>query len=77
LRELGYKDGESIIIETRWAHGDIMRYPGLARDLIERRPAVILAPCGPSLRAIREITRTLPVVAIIAVLPINSLTLAP
>jgi putative ABC transport system substrate-binding protein len=66
LRELGYKDGESIVIETRWAHGDITRYPTLARDLIQRRPAVIFAPCGPSLRAIREITRTLPVIAICA-----------
>jgi len=66
LRELGYKDGQSVVIETRWAHGDIAQYPRLARELIERRPAVIVAPCGPSLRAIREITRTLPVIAMCA-----------
>ena len=66
MRELGYKDGQSVVIETRWAHGDITRYPRLARELIARRPAVIVAPCGPSLRAIREITRTVPVIAICA-----------
>jgi hypothetical protein len=44
-------------IETRWAHGDIARHP-LAQDLIELSPAVIVAPCGPSLRAIRKLSRT-------------------
>jgi ABC-type uncharacterized transport system substrate-binding protein len=63
LRKLGYNVGQSLIIEYRWAHGDIGRYPQLARELMERRPALIVAPCGPSLRAIREITRTLPVIA--------------
>jgi putative ABC transport system substrate-binding protein len=34
----------------------------LARELIELRPAFIFTPCGPSLRAIREFDRTVPVV---------------
>lgn len=66
LRELGYQDGRSVVIEYRWASGDITRYPKLARELIERGPAVIVAPCGASLRAIREIDRTVPVIAICA-----------
>src|SRR5262245_23272866 len=66
LRKLGYEDGQSVIIEKRWAYGDITRYPRLAHELIERSPAVIVAPCGPSLRAIRELRRTVPVVAICA-----------
>lgn len=63
LRALGYREGQSIVIEYRWAHGDIARYPRLARELIERRAAVLVAPCGPSLKAIREISRTVPVIA--------------
>jgi len=63
LRKLGYNVGQTLVIEYRWAHGDISRYPRLARELIERKPAVIVAPCGPSLRAIRDISRTLPVIA--------------
>jgi putative tryptophan/tyrosine transport system substrate-binding protein len=66
LRALGYKIGETLQIEYRWARGDITQYPKLARELIARRPAVIVAPCGPSLRAIRNITRTLPVIALCA-----------
>ena len=66
LRKLGYKVGQSLVIEYRFAHGDITRYPQLARELIERRAAVIVAPCGPSLRAIREINRTVPVIALCA-----------
>lgn len=66
LRKLGYNVGQTLIIEYRWAHGDISRYPRLARELLERKPAVILAPCGPSLRAIRDISRTLPVIAFCA-----------
>jgi putative ABC transport system substrate-binding protein len=66
LRKLGYEDGKSVVIENRWAHGDITRYPKLAQELIERSPAVIVAPCGPSLRAIRDISRTVPVIAICA-----------
>jgi putative ABC transport system substrate-binding protein len=66
LRALGYKDGQTHVIEYRWANGDITRYPMLARELVARRPAVIVAPCGPSQRAIREIARTLPIIAICA-----------
>ncbi|MBI2753865.1 MAG: ABC transporter substrate-binding protein [Betaproteobacteria bacterium] len=66
LRELGYHEGRSLVIEYRWASGDTTRYPKLARELIERRPAVILAPCGSGLRAIREIDRTVPVIVICA-----------
>jgi putative ABC transport system substrate-binding protein len=66
LRKLGYEDGQSVVIENSWAHGDITRYPRLAQELIERSPAVIVAPCGPSLRAIRELSRTVPVVSVCA-----------
>jgi putative ABC transport system substrate-binding protein len=66
LRALGHEDGKSLVIETRWAHGNLTRYPRLAQELLERSPAVIVAPCGGSLRAIRNISRTVPVIAICA-----------
>lgn len=66
LRRLGYNVGQTLVIEYRWAHGDISRYPRLAGELIERKPSVIVAPCGPSLRAIRDIGQTLPVIAFCA-----------
>lgn len=63
FRDLGYEEGRTLVIESRWARGDNARFPELVRDLMERRPAVIVSPCGPALRAIREVSRTVPVVS--------------
>jgi putative ABC transport system substrate-binding protein len=63
LRSLGYDIGRSLRIEYRWAHGDVARYPQLAAELMQLRPTVIVAPCGPSLRAIRDLSRTVAVIA--------------
>ena len=66
LRALGYKDGQSMALEFCWVRGDITRIPLLARELVERRAEVIVAPCGSGLAAIRAISRTLPVIALCA-----------
>lgn len=66
LRRLGYEDGRSMVVEVRWAHGDVTRYPGLAQELVERSAAVIVAPCGHALQAIRKVSRTVPVVGMCA-----------
>ena len=66
LRALGYEDGKSLVIENRWAPGDVTRHPRLVRELIERSPAVIVSPCGDTLLTIREISRTVPVIVICA-----------
>jgi putative ABC transport system substrate-binding protein len=66
LRSVGHKEGQTHTFEYRWANGDASRYPGLARELIALRPAVIVTPCGQAQRAIREASRTLPIVALCA-----------
>lgn len=66
LRELGYQEGRSFTLEARWARGDNSRYPALVRDLMERQPAVIFSTCGQALRAIRSVSRAVPVVAVCA-----------
>jgi putative ABC transport system substrate-binding protein len=63
LKELGHQDGRTFVLEPRYARGDNSRFPALARELLARRPAVITGPCGPALRAIRDISRSVPVVA--------------
>ena len=43
LRDLGYEEGRTLVIEARYARGDNARYPELVRDLMEHRPAVIVS----------------------------------
>jgi len=66
LKDLGHEEGRTVVIEHRWARGDNARFPALARDLLDRRSAVIFSPCGPALRAIREVSRSVPVVSMCA-----------
>jgi putative ABC transport system substrate-binding protein len=42
LRELGYVEGKNIIIETRWAEGNLDRLPELARELARLNVDVML-----------------------------------
>lgn len=66
LKSLGHEEGRTLLLEMRFANGDNARFPALARELLERKPVVVLSPCGPALRAIRAISRTVPVVALCA-----------
>jgi putative ABC transport system substrate-binding protein len=63
LKEGGYVDGKDIAIEYRWAEGSYERLPGLARELVERKVAVIVATGGnmPALAA-KSATSTIPIV---------------
>ena len=46
LRELGWVDGQNLVIEYRWAEGNVERLPELAADLVRRKVDVIVAPAG-------------------------------
>ena len=63
LKELGHEEGRTFRLEERWAAGDITRYPAFADELLALRPAMMLAPCGGPLDAVRQISRSIPVVS--------------
>jgi putative ABC transport system substrate-binding protein len=63
LQRLGHEEGRTYAIEARYAQGDNSRFPVLARELLDRRPAVIVTICGGALRAIRALSSTVPVIA--------------
>ena len=63
MARYGLVNGKTFKLEERWARGDISSYPRLARELMALRPALIVTACGPSLRAVRDVSRTVPVIA--------------
>jgi len=63
LRELGYVEGQNLVIEYRSAKGKPERRPELAAELVQLKLDVIVAGAGPPLtRALKKATRTIPIV---------------
>src|SRR5215210_1668309 len=72
LRELGYFEGQNLEIHFRWAEGQPDRLPGLAAELVRLEPDVIVAMGpGPAFAAKRA-TTTVPVVATVVDLPVET-----
>jgi len=64
LRELSWVDGQNVVIEYRWADGNVERLPDLAAELVRARMDVIVAPAGSAALAAKNATRTIPIVMI-------------
>jgi ABC-type uncharacterized transport system substrate-binding protein len=64
LRELGHIEGRTIAIEVRGAGGKPETFPVLVADLLGRKVDVLLTSGPAALRAARDATRTLPIVAL-------------
>jgi putative ABC transport system substrate-binding protein len=62
LRDLGYSEGRNITLEQRYADGAIERLPDLAAELVALKPAVIVAGSPAAALAVRNATRSIPVV---------------
>jgi putative ABC transport system substrate-binding protein len=62
LRELGYVEGRNILIEYRFAEGNLNRLPDLAEALVRLKVDVIVARSTPVIRAAKNATTTIPIV---------------
>ena len=62
LRKLGYVEGKSVAIEWRWAQNEPERIPRLAAELVGLNVDVIVTGGTSSARALKNATRTIPVV---------------
>jgi putative ABC transport system substrate-binding protein len=63
LREVGYSEGRNIVIEWRHGAGQTASFPALATDLARRKLDAIMAIGEPAIRAARQATTTIPIIA--------------
>jgi putative tryptophan/tyrosine transport system substrate-binding protein len=62
LREFGYVEGKTIVIEWRSAEGELDRLPGLAAELVRLNVDVIVTAGPMATRPAKEATSTIPIV---------------
>jgi len=65
LRDFGWVEGRNIVIESRWAEGNLERLTGLAKELVGLNPDLIMSTGGsPTVRAAMAATKTVPIVMV-------------
>jgi len=62
LRELGYVEGRTVIIEWRWWEGKIERLPDAAAEMVRPNPDVIVVAGSEATRALKDATQSIPIV---------------
>ena len=72
LRELGYVEGQNLIIECRGAPGAADRLPGLAAELVRLKVDVLVAGGTASALAAKQATKTIPIVMVYVGDPVGS-----
>jgi putative tryptophan/tyrosine transport system substrate-binding protein len=70
LNEVGFPDS-NVSLESRLASGQVDRLPGLAADLVGRKPTVIATQTLPAALAAKSATSTIPVVFVIGEDPVK------
>jgi putative ABC transport system substrate-binding protein len=65
LQEAGWAVGRNVNIDVRWAAGEADRFRKYAMELVALAPDVILTSAPPSIRAMQQATRTVPIVFVL------------
>src|SRR5215813_9183757 len=64
LKELGWVEGQNIVIEWRFGGGQAERLPALAAELVRLNVDLIVVPSTPTAVAARNATKTIPLVSV-------------
>ena len=72
LRELGWIEGQNVVIEDRWADGKTDRLPALAAELVRLKVDAIFTRSWPAAVAAKLATTTIPIVIITAGDPVGT-----
>jgi putative ABC transport system substrate-binding protein len=71
LADLGWTVGRNIHLEYRWAAGDIDRTRAYAAELVALAPEVLVGNGTPALTALRDATRSIPIVFVVVNDPVG------
>jgi putative tryptophan/tyrosine transport system substrate-binding protein len=72
LRELGYIDGQNVVVDVREARGNIEQLPKLASELVSTHPDVLVAVTTPGVAAAKNATQSIPIVMAIVANPLEN-----
>jgi putative ABC transport system substrate-binding protein len=72
LRDLGYVEGKTIVIEYRYADGNAERLPDLAAELVGLKVDLIITSSTPSVWAIQKASTTIPIVFTVISHPVEN-----
>lgn len=62
LSELGYVEGQNLVVHRHFAGGELERLPQLAKELVDLRVDVIVAVSPTAIKPALEATKTIPIV---------------
>jgi putative ABC transport system substrate-binding protein len=64
MRDLGYIEGKTIVVDRRSAEGNFSRLPTLASEIVANRPEVIVAIASASTNGASHATSSIPIVMV-------------
>jgi len=62
LAQFGWADGRNLRLDYRWAGGDVGRIKTFAKELVELSPDIMVGYATPSVAALQQETRSIPIV---------------
>ena len=72
LKALGWIEGHNIKIDMRWAAGNVERMKGLAKELVDLQPDLLVGHTTQPVAALQRETATIPIVFLIVSDPVGS-----
>ena len=62
LSDLGYREGQNVVFERRWANGQVDRLPNLAAELVNLHVAIMVTVSTEAALAAKQATSSIPIV---------------
>jgi putative ABC transport system substrate-binding protein len=72
LRELGYTEGQNLVVERRYAEGRVERFKEFAAEMVQLKVDLIIVVTTPAAFAARNATTTIPIVHPAAIDPVGT-----